>query len=211
ETVALYKWNNSTSTYEPAKNNGENVTTKTDAKGKYKFDYTLGVDYGNYAVKFPDKDGYQFTLQNVGAESAIDSNPPNTGTDKGWVKNIDPAQPSAQNINAGYFAYSPEQDLKVNLDSKLVQTGNSLEVTLPKVASTSGEAAENTIEPEFFQNIQAATDGYKWSTANTGVATVQTLSDGSGAIVGGSTNGKTLAATDLNVEIQDIFGTKKTS
>lgn len=211
ETVELYKWNNSTSTYEPAKNNGENVTTKTDAKGKYKFDYTLGVDYGNYAVKFPEKEGYQYTLQNVGKDSTVDSNPPNTGTDKGWVKNIDPVQPSAQNINAGYFAYSPEQDLKVNLDNKLVQTGNSLKVTLPKVASTSGEAAENTIEPEFFQNIQAKTDGYKWTTANTGIATVQTLSDGSGAIVGGSTNGKTLAATDLNVEIQDIFGTKKTS
>ncbi|MBC2262681.1 LPXTG cell wall anchor domain-containing protein [Listeria sp. FSL L7-0091] len=211
ETVELYKWNNSTSTYEPAKNNGENVTTKTNANGKYKFDYTLGVDYGNYAVKFPEKEGYQYTLQNIGKDGTIDSNPPNTGADKGWVKNIDPVQPSAQNINAGYFAYSPEQDLKVNLDNKLVQTGSSLTVTLPKVTSTSGEAAENTIEPEFFQNIQAKTDGYKWTTANTGIATVQTLSDGSGAIVGGSTNGKTLAATDLNVEIQDIFGTKKTS
>ncbi|MCB2816655.1 hypothetical protein KQ890_14920, partial [Listeria monocytogenes] len=59
ETVELYKWNDATSNYEPAKKAGENVTTKTNSDGKYSFDYNSGVGYGNYAVKFPEKAGYQ--------------------------------------------------------------------------------------------------------------------------------------------------------
>ncbi|EAD0296537.1 cell surface protein, partial [Listeria monocytogenes] len=90
ETVELYKWNDTTSQYEPAKQDGNPVTAKTDANGLYKFDYTTGVAYGKYAVKFPDKAGYEFTLKNVGKDSTIDSDVPNTGADKGWVKEIDP-------------------------------------------------------------------------------------------------------------------------
>ncbi|WP_239257417.1 hypothetical protein, partial [Listeria ilorinensis] len=126
-------------------------------------------------------------------------------------KDIDPTLPTSQSINAGYFMYTPAQDLKVNLNEKMVQEGASLKVTLPKVTSTSRQAAEDTIEPSFFQNIQASTDGYVWTTADTSVATVRTLSDGSGAIVGGSAGGKTVAATDLTLAIQDLFGTQKTS
>ncbi|WP_239256918.1 bacterial Ig-like domain-containing protein [Listeria ilorinensis] len=211
ETVALYKWNETTSRYEPVVQDGTNVTTTTDAKGAYTFDYSVGLGYGQYAVRFPDKAGYQYTLQQVGKDSTIDSDADMLGSDRGWVKDIDPTLPTSQFINAGYFMYTPAQDLKVNLNEKMVQEGASLKVTLPKVASTSGQAAEDTIEPSFFQNIQASTDGYVWTTADTRVATVQTLSDGSGAIVGGSAGGKTVAATDLTLAIQDLFGTQKTS
>ncbi|PZG48520.1 cell surface protein [Listeria ivanovii] len=211
ETVELYKWNDTTSTYEPAVNKGNNVTAKTDANGAYSFDYNDGVGYGNYAVKFPDKAGYQFTLKNVGKDVSVDSDVPYSGADKGWVKQIDPTQPDYQYTNAGYYAYEPTTDLKVNLNEKQVKMGRSLEITLPKVASTSGQAAENTIEPAFFQNIQASTDGYKWTIADTGIATVKTMSDGSAAVVGVSTNNKTIAATDLTIAIQDIFGTTQSS
>ncbi|MBF2664589.1 bacterial Ig-like domain-containing protein [Listeria seeligeri] len=211
ETVELCKWDEATSTYLPATQDGKNITAQTDANGSYQFDYNDGVGYGNYAVKFPDKAGYQYTLKNAGKDISMDSDVPYSGADKGWVKQIDPTQPDSQYINAGYYAYEPTQDLKVNLNEKRVQVGSSLEVTLPKVALTSGQAAEDTIEPAFFQNIQASTDGYKWTTSNTSVATVQTLSNGSAAVVGVSTNNKTIAAADLTIAIQDIFGTEKSS
>ncbi|MBC2186162.1 DUF5011 domain-containing protein [Listeria sp. FSL L7-0253] len=211
ETVELYKWNETNSTYEPFTKDGQNVTTTTDANGDYKFDYNLGIGYGKYAVKFPDKEGHKFTLQNVGKDKSLNSATPNLGAETGWVKEIDPAQPDAQHINAGYISYVPETDLKVNLNEKIVQEGKSLKITLPKVAQTNGEAAEDTIEPDFFQKIQATTDGYKWTTANAGIATAKTLSDGSGAIVGVSTNGKTMAATDLTIAVKDIFGTEQKS
>ncbi|MBC1870113.1 LPXTG cell wall anchor domain-containing protein [Listeria seeligeri] len=211
ETVELYKWNDATSSYEPATKDGNNVTSKTDANGAYKFDYTSGVGYGKYAVKFPDKAGYQYTLNNVGNDTSLDSDVSYSGADKGWVKEIDSTQPESQYINAGYYAYTPDQDLKVNLNEKLVQAGNSLEITLPKVASTSGQAAEDTIEPAFFNNIQASSDGYKWTVADTDVATVKTLSDGSAAVVGVSAGDKTIAATDLTIAIQDVFGTTQSS
>ncbi len=89
--------------------------------------------------------------------------------------------------------------------------GRSLEITLPKVASTTGQAAEDTIEPSFFKNIKATTNGYKWTVADTKVATVQTLADGSAAVVGVSTNDKTIDVTDLTLTIQDIFGTEQSS
>ncbi|EGS4843839.1 hypothetical protein I5A29_002965, partial [Listeria monocytogenes] len=123
ETVELYKWNDSTSLYEPAKSNGNNVTTKTDASGAYSFDYSVGVGYGNYAVKFPDKSGYQYTLKNVGKDVSVDSDVPYSGADKGWVKQIDSTQPNSQYINAGYYAYEPTKDLKVNLNEKQVSMG----------------------------------------------------------------------------------------
>lgn len=211
ETVELYKWNEDTSTYEPATHNGTNVTTKTEADGSYKFDYNDGVGYGTYAVKFPDKAGYQFSPSGKGSDGSIDSDVVSSGADKGWFKEIDSTIPESQYINAGYYAYTPEQDLKVNLNEKLVQAGSSLEITLPKVASTSGQAAEDTIEPEFFNNIQASSDGYKWTVADPGVATVTTLSDGSAAVVGVSAGDKTVAATDLTIAIQDIFGTTQSS
>ncbi|EAF7125111.1 bacterial Ig-like domain-containing protein [Listeria monocytogenes] len=210
ETVELYKWNDTTSQYEPAKQDGNPVTAKTDANGLYKFDYTTGVAYGKYAVKFPDKAGYEFTLKNVGKDSTIDSDVPNTGADKGWVKEIDPTQPDAASINAGYFQYTAA-DLKVNLNEKLVREGASLKVTLPKVASTSSLPVEDTIEPAFFNNIQASVDGMKWTSADTSKATVQTLSDGSGAIVGVSAQGKTVSATNVTIAIQDMFGAKQSS
>ncbi|MBC1514410.1 cell surface protein, partial [Listeria booriae] len=141
----------------------------------------------------------------------LDSDVSYSGADKGWVKEIDSTQPESQYINAGYYAYTPDQDLKVNLNEKLVQAGNSLEITLPKVASTSGQAAEDTIEPAFFNNIQASSDGYKWTVADTDVATVKTLSDGSAAVVGVSAGDKTIAATDLTIAIQDVFGTTQSS
>ncbi|MEG7759721.1 hypothetical protein, partial [Listeria monocytogenes] len=50
ETVELYKWNVSTSEYEPAKVGDKNITATTDSNGKYSFDYSDGVGYGNYAV-----------------------------------------------------------------------------------------------------------------------------------------------------------------
>ncbi|EIP1891967.1 bacterial Ig-like domain-containing protein [Listeria monocytogenes] len=211
ETVELYKWNDATSSYEPATKDGNNVTAKTDANGAYKFDYTSDVGYGKYAVKFPDKAGYQYTQKNAGNDVSIDSDVSYSGADKGWVKEVDSTQPDSQYINAGYYAYTPEQDLKVNLNEKLVQAGKNLEITLPKVASTSGQAAEDTIEPEFFNNIQASSDGYKWTVADAGVATVKTLSDGSAAVVGVSAGDKTIAATDLTIAIQDIFGTTQSS
>ncbi|MBC2157150.1 bacterial Ig-like domain-containing protein [Listeria innocua] len=211
ETVELYKWDEATSTYEPFTKDGQNVTTTTDADGKYKFDYNLGIGYGKYAVKFPEKAGYKHTLQNVGRDKDLNSAAPNMGTEIGWVKDIDPAQPDAQHINAGYISYVPETDLKVNLNEKTVQEGKSLKITLPKVAPTSGEAAEDTIEPDIFQKIQANTDGYKWTTADASVATAKTLTDGSVAIVGGSTNGKTIRVTDLTIALKDIFGTEKKS
>ncbi|MBC1694940.1 cell surface protein, partial [Listeria welshimeri] len=127
------------------------------------------------------------------------------------VKQIDSTQPNSQYINAGYYAYEPTKDLKVNLNEKQVSMGQSLEVTLPKVASTSGQAAEDTIEPAFFKNIQAGKDGYKWTIADSKIATVQTLSDGSAALVGVSTNDKAIAATELTIAIQDIFGSEQSS
>ncbi|EBF5203443.1 DUF5011 domain-containing protein [Listeria monocytogenes] len=211
EVVELYKWNETNSAYEPFTKDGQNVTTTTDANGDYKFDYNLGIGYGKYAVKFPEKEGHKLTLQNVGKDKAINSAAPNLGTDTGWVKEIDPAQPDAQHINAGYISYVPESDLKVNLNEKLVQEGKSLKITLPKVALTNGEAAEDTIEPDIFQKILATTDGYKWTTADPTIATAKTLTDGSGAIVGVSTKGKTIAATDLTITIKDIFGTETKS
>lgn len=211
ETVELYKWNESTSVYQPAKVGDKNVTATTDSNGKYSFDYNDGVGYGNYAVKFPDKAGYQYTLKNIGKDISLDSDVPYSGADKGWVKQIDPTQPSSQYANAGYYAYNPTQDLKVNLNEKRVQMGRNLEITLPKVASTTGQAAEDTIEPSFFKNIKATTNGYKWTVADTKVATVQTLADGSAAVVGVSTNDKTIDVTDLTITIQDIFGTEQSS
>ncbi|EDO0910152.1 cell surface protein, partial [Listeria monocytogenes] len=211
ETVELYKWNETTSAYEIAKVNDENVTAKTDSAGNYSFDYSDGVGYGDFAVKFPNKVGYQYTLKNVGKDVAVDSDVPYSGTDKGWAKQIDPTDPKSEHINAGYYAYDPTKDLKVNLDEKEVQMGSSLEITLPKVASTSVEAAEDTIEPSFFKNIKASTDGYKWSVADSSVATVKTLADGSAAVVGVSTKDKTISTTDLTITIQDIFGEKQSS
>ncbi|EAG8523818.1 LPXTG cell wall anchor domain-containing protein [Listeria innocua] len=211
ETVELYKWNESTSVYQPAKVGDKNVTATTDSNGKYSFDYNDGVGYGNYAVKLPDKAGYQYTLKNIGKDISLDSDVPYSGADKGWVKQIDPTQPSSQYANAGYYAYNPTQDLKVNLNEKRVQMGRNLEITLPKVASTTGQAAEDTIEPSFFKNIKATTNGYKWTVADTKVATVQTLADGSAAVVGVSTNDKTIDVTDLTITIQDIFGTEQSS
>ncbi|MBC1836619.1 SdrD B-like domain-containing protein, partial [Listeria seeligeri] len=95
EVVELYKWNETSSAYEPFTKDGQNVTTTTDANGDYKFDYNLGIGYGKYAVKFPEKEGHKLTLQNVGKDKAINSAAPNLGTDTGWVKEIDPAQPDA--------------------------------------------------------------------------------------------------------------------
>lgn len=211
ETVELYKWNVSTSEYEPAKVGDKNITATTDSNGKYSFDYSDGVGYGNYAVKFPDKAGYQYTLKNIGKDTSLNSDVPYSGADRGWAKQINPTLPSSQYTNAGYYAYNPTQDLKVNLDEKQVQMGRSLEITLPKVASTTGQAAEDTIEPSFFKNIKATTNGYKWTVADTKVATVQTLADGSAAVVGVSTNDKTIDVTDLTLTIQDIFGTEQSS
>lgn len=211
ETVELYKWNDTTTTYETITKDGEVITTKTDANGTYTFDYQSDVGYGNYAVKFPDKAGYQYTLKNSGKDTTSDSDVPYSGTDKGWAKNIDPTQPTSQYISAGYYAYNPAEDLKVNLNEKRVQVGRSLEITLPKVASTSEQAAENTIEPAFFQNIQASINGYKWTVTNTSIARIQTLSDSLAAIVGVSANDKTIATTDITIEIQDILGTKQSS
>ncbi|EEO6567021.1 LPXTG cell wall anchor domain-containing protein [Listeria monocytogenes] len=211
ETVELYKWNETSSAYEIAKVNDENVTAKTDSAGNYSFDYSDGVGYGDYAVKFPNKAGYQYTLKNVGKDVAVDSDVPYSGTDKGWAKQIDPTDPKSEHINAGYYAYDPTKDLKVNLDEKEVQMGSSLEIALPKVASTSVEAVEDTIEPSFFKNIKASTDGYKWSVADSSVATVKTLADGSAAVVGVSTKDKTISTTDLTITIQDIFGEKQSS
>ncbi|MBC1676205.1 hypothetical protein HB956_13980, partial [Listeria welshimeri] len=158
EVVELYKWNDTSSEYELVSKDGKNVIAKTDANGSYAFDYNSGVDYGKYAVKFPNKAGYQFTLKNAGTDSSIDSNVNYDGIDKGWVKDIDPTQLNSQYINAGYLKYTPNQDLKVNLNEKLVEVNNNLIITLPKVASTNGIAAEDTIEPDFFGNIQATTD-----------------------------------------------------
>ncbi|MBC2307009.1 LPXTG cell wall anchor domain-containing protein [Listeria welshimeri] len=211
EVVELYKWNDTSSEYEPVSKDGKNVIAKTDANGSYAFDYNSGVDYGKYAVKFPNKAGYQFTLKNAGTDSSIDSNVNYDGIDKSWVKDIDPTQLNSQYINAGYLKYTPNQDLKVNLNEKLVEVNNNLIITLPKVASTNGIAAEDTIEPDFFGNIQATTDSYSWVTADTAIARAQTLSDGSGSIVGVSTNGKTVAVTNLSITIQDIFGMKQSS
>lgn len=211
ETVELYKWNESTSAYEPFLKDGDPVTVKTNADGKYTFNYNVGLAYGKYAVKFPDRAGNQFTLKKVGQDNTINSTVPNTGTDKGWVKEINPEQPTSQNINAGYMEYAPANDLKVNLSDKTLQAGKSLKVTLPKVEATSGEAAENTIEPSFFHNIQAPSNGYKWTSKDASVATVDTASDGSGIIVGVSTGDKAIATTDLSITIKDIFGTEKKS
>ncbi|MBC2118789.1 bacterial Ig-like domain-containing protein [Listeria marthii] len=211
ETVELYKWNDAISKYEPAKIAGKNVTTKTNSNGEYSFDYDSGVGYGNYAVNFPNKAGYQFTLKNVGKDATLDSDVPYSGADKGWNKQIDPTKPNSQYINAGYYAYNPTQDLKINLNEKQVRMGRSQEITLPKVAPTTGQAAEDTIEPSFFNNIKANTNGYKWTVLDTNVATVQTRADGSAAVVGVSTNGKAIDKTNLTITIKDVFGTEKSS
>ncbi|EHH7705642.1 DUF5011 domain-containing protein [Listeria monocytogenes] len=211
ETVELYKWNENTSNYEPFLKNGEPVSVKTNADGKYTFNYNLNLSYGKYAVKFPERAGNQFTLKQVGQDNTINSTVSNKGTDKGWVKEIDPAQPVSQNINAGYMEYAPDNDLKVNLSAKIVQAGKSLKVTLPKVRATSGEAVEDTIEPSFFHNIQAITDGYKWTSNDTTLATTQTANDGSGIIVGISAGNKAIATTDIGITIKDIFDTEKKS
>ncbi len=107
--------------------------------------------------------------------------------------------------------YAPDNDLKVNLSAKIVQAGKSLKVTLPKVRATSGEAVEDTIEPSFFHNIQAITDGYKWTSNDTTLATTQTANDGSGIIVGISAGNKAIATTDIGITIKDIFDTEKKS
>ncbi|MEG7793079.1 SdrD B-like domain-containing protein, partial [Listeria monocytogenes] len=73
ETVELYKWNENTSNYEPFLKNGEQVSVKTNADGKYTFNYNLNLSYGKYAVKFPERAGNQFTLKQVGQDNTINS------------------------------------------------------------------------------------------------------------------------------------------
>ena len=56
---------------------GNMITTVTDANGDYTFD---GVDPGDYRVKFTLPNGQEFTDQNVGSDDTIDSDAdPNTG------------------------------------------------------------------------------------------------------------------------------------
>ena len=50
--------------------NGNPITTVTDADGAYRFE---GVPEGDYRVKFANPDGTEFTTQNVGSDDSIDS------------------------------------------------------------------------------------------------------------------------------------------
>lgn len=101
QTVELYKWNVSTSDYEL-----ESSTT-TNASGVYTFDTENdGLDYSTYAVKFADRssDNYEFTINNK-ANNTLDINSDviQSGSDAGWIKEINATIPGSQYLSAGYM------------------------------------------------------------------------------------------------------------
>ncbi|MFV0498494.1 MAG: immunoglobulin-like domain-containing protein [Bacilli bacterium] len=207
--VELYGLNETSGKYEPVLDSeGKQYKVKTDKNGVYLFDYTTGLGYGKYGVRFVETGGeYQYTanVNKVGSESinsdAIVANDiPNAGDKyRGWVLGIDATREEAKTIGVGFLKYNPPVDLKVNLtdDVVSVKAGESIVV-------------KPTIEPDFFETIKA-TDGYKWELVNASDSTYVSLSNATSKNV--IVVGQTMTAKDKIVEvkltIKDIYGTEK--
>ncbi|KAI0979042.1 hypothetical protein GJ496_010078, partial [Pomphorhynchus laevis] len=215
QEVKLYKLNETSGNYEPVMLAGVHVSTTSNASGVYHFDHTIGLGYGKYAVEFTEKAGgtFQYTVPLAGTDRALDSDAIVSGPDRGWVKDIDATRVVAKTIGCGYLEYNPPLELKVNIDNKEVKTGEKIVVTIPTVASTGNGvvAAEDTIEPEFFDNIKDPVSGYVWEIADPTLASINQKDDGSVEIVGITTNGNSLATTQITLTIKDIYGEVKTS
>ncbi|TLG75492.1 hypothetical protein [Culicoidibacter larvae] len=209
--VELYIWNSVTKKYDPVLDNGTPITTTTDANGVYLFDYTKGMNYGNYAVRFVEKTGgvYQYTINNPldstrNSDAIIANDIPNPGdTYRGWVINIDPTKPEAKTIGVGFLAYNPPVDLQVSINPtpNQVKVGNTITVN-------------PNVEPDFFDSIKHASSPYTWeivgSASEQAKATLTTNANGSVTITPAAlASGTTTFA--LQVTIKDAYGNTKTS
>lgn len=130
EFIKLYKYDAATGSYVQAVDKqGFVVTTTTNDQGEYQFDYTKNVGYGDYAVEFPNKAGYEFTKMNVGSNEELDSDAQMTGTQRGWVVGIDGIVPDGKQQSAGLVQYTATDITEDMADSYSVKKNKS--ITMP--------------------------------------------------------------------------------
>lgn len=201
EEVQLYIWSDNDKKYIPAKDkSNNNIVTKSKDNGKYLFDHNYDLGKGIYALKFAEKSGYEFTAIGTGP-SEVDSNVTVSGTNKGWIQNIDGTNPLAKTLGCGYLQYTADNDFSLSLPTDLqkIRVGENVMIT-------------PTITPNFWETIKGS-PAYTWQLVNSTDTNYVTLS---------ATNQKTLtisgkAKAPLNHEIpikltiKDIYGNSKTA
>lgn len=201
QEVQLYIWSDSDKKYIPAKDkSNNNIVTKSKENGQYLFDHNYDLGKGVYALKFAEKSGYEFTAMGSGS-SEVDSNVTVSGTNKGWIQNIDGTNPLAKSFGCGYLQYTADNDFSLSLPTDLqkIRVGENVTIT-------------PTITPNFWETIKGS-PAYTWQLVNTKDSDYVTLN---------ATNQKTLtisgkAKAPLNHEIpikltiKDIYGNSKTA
>lgn len=80
---------------------GDAITTLTDAAGNYKFE---GVPAGDYRVQFTNPNGTEFTFQNVGSDDTVDSDADASGLSDSFTV-VDGE--TVENIDAGLKEIKP--------------------------------------------------------------------------------------------------------
>ncbi|MFV0394277.1 MAG: SdrD B-like domain-containing protein, partial [Coprobacillaceae bacterium] len=201
--VELYK-KNASDDYEAVLGADSNpITTKTDTNGKYLFDYSDDLGYGTYAIKFinPDSSKYQYTISNR-TNTSIDSDAIISGSQAGWVLDIDPTNPNAKFIGCGFIEYqASDLNVSVNPTPNQVKVGNTIEVG-------------STTTLSIWENIKDTTTPYTWEIVGDATekakATLTTNSDGTVTITPSALASGT-TTFQMTVTIKDIYGNTKTS
>ena len=197
--VELYKWDETLQKYEAVLDtNSIPVKTTTNNQGIYLFDYTKGLGYGKYAIKFVEKNSgtYQYTIHNpsnrdIDSDAIIANNLPNSGDQyKGWVLDIDATKPTAKTIGAGFIAYNPPIDLRVDI------TKSSTSIKMSNTQQTINELLAYTVSPTFFDTIKNPTNAYTWSSSNPAIVSV----------TNGSITGLQVGNATITLTIKDVYG-----
>ncbi|MDQ0362154.1 immunoglobulin-like domain-containing protein [Breznakia pachnodae] len=194
QTVELYKYNESTSDYE------FEGSTVTNTSGVYTFDTeTNGLDYSTYAIKFADRssDNYEFTIRNT-ANNTLDINSDviQSGSDAGWIKDINATIPGSQYLSAGYIKYNPPVDLTLTLPStQTVKVGGEVSI------------APTKITPDFWDSIKQS---YTWELVNAADSQYVTLSNDTTdtvTITGIKQLTNPSDTIQVKLTIKDVYGT----
>lgn len=175
------------------------LETTTDENGKFEFDDLLP---GQYRVDFTNMVNSitpYFTIKNDVEVGKITSMVDNTGVNTG-ILTVDPTTTESKVISVGVMDYNPDS-LRAYLDKTEVTVieGNAQQAaTKVKV--------NHTITPKTFEAVKATTDGIKYESLNTGIATVSESGDITAVAV--STREE---STKVKLTITDIFGNTDTA